>query len=236
MQSCHSMLSPWFLLFLSWSWQFEEVLWVFLMTTWLTALSTSVDRSTLETVSQPADEFVESFCSRLEALLTHSFIAKQQSQFYSEMKTSPSPGVFVVSADISENYAFVLQDAAQGYHWNNAQATVHPFVIYYTDSNSTNHLNFVVISDCLHHDTIAVYLFQQKLIAFLKKQCSTLKKIIHLNSISGPSTMFQEFISVIVALKSTRNKRFSYKLGLNRQQQFLVRANYILSFRFPRPH
>ena len=40
---------------------------------------TSVDRSTLETVSQPADEFVESFCSKLEALLTHSFITKQQS-------------------------------------------------------------------------------------------------------------------------------------------------------------
>ena len=44
-------------------------------------------------------------------------------------KTSPPPGVFVVSADFSENYAFVLQDAAQVYHWNNAQATIHPFVI-----------------------------------------------------------------------------------------------------------
>ena len=140
---------------------------------------TSVDRSTLVTVSQPVDEFVESFCSKLEALLTHSFIAKQQSQFYRDMKTSPPPGVFVVSADFSENYAFVLQDAAQGYHWNNAQATVHPFVIYYKDSSSTNHLNFVVVSDCLHHDTIAVYLFQKNLIAFLKKQGSTPTKIIY---------------------------------------------------------
>ena len=149
------------------------------MTALLTKQWTSVDRSTLETLSQPADEFVESFCSKLEALLTHSFIAKQQSQFYSETKTSPPPEVFVVSADFSENYAFVLQDAAQGYHWNNAQATLHPFVIYYTDSSSTNHLSFVVISDSLHHDTIAVYLFQKNLIAFLKKQCSTPTKIIY---------------------------------------------------------
>ena len=37
------------------------------------------------------------------------------------------PGEIVVSADFSENYAFVLQDAAQGFHWNNAQATIHPF-------------------------------------------------------------------------------------------------------------
>ena len=69
--------------------------------------------------------------------------------------------MFVVSADFSENYAFVLQDAARGYHWNNAQATVHPFVIYYTDLSSTNHLNFIVISECLYHDTIAVFLFQR---------------------------------------------------------------------------
>ena len=52
-------------------------------------------------------------------------------------------------------------------------------MIYYTDSSSTNHLNFVVISECLHHDTIAVYLFQKNLIAFLKEQCSTITKIIY---------------------------------------------------------
>ena len=140
---------------------------------------TSVDRSTLETVSQPADEFAESLCSRLDALLTHSFIAKQQSQFYSETKYSPPPVIFVVSADCSENYAFVLQDEAQGFHWNNAQATVHPFVIYYTDSGSTNHISYVVISDCLHHDTIAVYLFQKNLITFLKNQFPTPAKFIY---------------------------------------------------------
>ena len=55
---------------------------------------TSVDRSTLETVSQPADEFAESLCSKLDALLTHSFIVKHQSQFYSETKSSPPPGIF----------------------------------------------------------------------------------------------------------------------------------------------
>ena len=33
------------------------------------------------------------------------------------------------------------------------------------------------------------------------------------NSISGPWIMFQEFISVTVALKSMSGRRFSYKLG-----------------------
>ena len=41
----------------------------------------STDRSTLETIIKPAYEFVESFCEQLKLLLTHSFIAKQQSLF-----------------------------------------------------------------------------------------------------------------------------------------------------------
>ena len=70
--------------------------------------------------------------------------------------------------DFSENYAFILQDAAQGFHWNNSQATLHPFVAYFIDSGELCHLSYVIISDCLHHDTIAAYLFQKCFIAFLK--------------------------------------------------------------------
>ena len=79
------------------------------------------------------------------------------------------PGEIVVSADFSENYAFVLQDAAQGFHWNNAQATIHPFVVYYKVSGEEYHLSFVVISDCLIHDTVAIYLYQKRLIAHLRE-------------------------------------------------------------------
>ena len=43
-------------------------------------------------------------------------------------------------ADFSENYSFVLQDAAQGFHWNNAQATMHPFVRNRTSFSKEAHL------------------------------------------------------------------------------------------------
>ena len=72
---------------------------------------TAVDRSTLETVTLPSDEFVNVLCERLEALQTHSFIAKQQGQFYDQCKQSLKPAEVAVSADFSENYSFVLQDA-----------------------------------------------------------------------------------------------------------------------------
>ena len=82
--------------------------------------------------------------------------------------------------DFSENYSFILQDASQGYHWNNVQATVHPFVAYYVESGKLLHVSYVVLSDCLQHDTVAVHLFQRYLIEFLKeKSASPLQKIFY---------------------------------------------------------
>ena len=129
----------------------------------------TVDRSTLETISSTSDEFIEAFCSKLGMLIPHSFIATQQTSFFNECRSSLKPGELLVVADFSENYSFILQDAAQGFHWNNVQATIHPFVIYYKHSGENRHLSYVVISDCLHHDTVAVYLFQKSLIVFLKE-------------------------------------------------------------------
>ena len=128
----------------------------------------STDRSMLETCCAPAEEFVDTFCEKLELLRPHSFIAREQASFYAECKSNLQPGEFLVTADFSENYSFILQDAAQGFHWNNSQATIHPFVAYYLDSGEICHLSYVIISDCLHHDTVAVYLFQKCFICFLK--------------------------------------------------------------------
>ena len=85
----------------------------------------SVDTSTLETITKPADDFVDSFCDQIKLLIPHSFIAKRQSLFQTDAMSSLLPGQFIVIGDFSENYAFVLQDAAQGFHWNNSQATIH---------------------------------------------------------------------------------------------------------------
>ena len=62
-----------------------------------------------------------------------------------------------------------MQDAAQSFHWNNDQAILHPFVCYYRRSIELEHTN-LVISDCLKHDTVAVPLFQGKLIKMLKNK------------------------------------------------------------------
>ena len=128
----------------------------------------STDRSMLETYYSPVQEFVDTSCEKVELLRPHSFIATEQASFYAAHKATLKTGEFLVTEDFSENYSFVLQDAAQGFHWNNSQATLHPFVIYYLDSGEVCHLSYVVISECMHHDTVAVHLFQKSFITFLK--------------------------------------------------------------------
>ena len=59
-----------------------------------------------------SNDFVEAFCDKLEMLIPHSFITAQQAYFYNECKSSLKPGELLVVADFSENYSFVLQDAA----------------------------------------------------------------------------------------------------------------------------
>ena len=139
----------------------------------------SVDHSNLETITNNTDTFIDSLCEKLEKLKRHSFIVKQQSQYQNFLKDSLLVGEFLVICDFAENYSFVLQDEVQAFHWNNSQATIHPFVIYFRENNQLNNTSFVVISECLHHDTVAVHIFQEKLMHFLSGKFSSVKKIFY---------------------------------------------------------
>jgi hypothetical protein len=99
-----------------------------------------------------------------------------------EQKCNLQSSEFVVLCDFAEKYTFVLQDEAQGFHWNNAHATIHPFVIYFKKSNALNteHENLVMISDCLKHDSILVHTFQQHVMKFIQNALeSPLKKFVY---------------------------------------------------------
>lgn len=116
---------------------------------------------------------------KLLKLLFHDFVATEQAQYFKNCKENLQDGEFLVTLDFSENFAFVVQEAVQGFHWNNNQATIHPIVFYYRnqDTSKVDHISYVGISDCLEHDTIAVYMFQRKLIEYLKKNFTTTKSI-----------------------------------------------------------
>ena len=57
--------------------------------------------------------------------------------------------------------------------------TLHPFVYYYKDEGKICHGNFVLISDCNTYDTVAVHLFQRRLINHLQDKFQFLSNIVY---------------------------------------------------------
>lgn len=130
---------------------------------------TGTDRSTLQTQIFPAMDFLEHLCDKLLILKPHSFIAKQQSQFFEDKKKNLGTEEVLVVLDFSENYKYVVQDASQAFHFNNTQCTIFPVVYYYKDSSELKHKSLVFLSDSTRHDTAAVYTVQKLLIPHMKE-------------------------------------------------------------------
>lgn len=128
----------------------------------------SKPRTTLETQIQNASDFVDELCDKAACLQRHAFIAKQQSQYLKTLKSSLNEGQFIVICYLAENYAFVVQEAVPGFHWNNNQATIYPVVIYFRQNGDLMHRSLVIISDCLKHDAVAVYTFSRIINDFIK--------------------------------------------------------------------
>ena len=61
--------------------------------------------------------------------------------------------------NFAEYYSFIMQNAVQGYHRNNSQATLHPIIVYYIESGILCLKSYCLISDCLNHDKNAFHKF-----------------------------------------------------------------------------
>jgi hypothetical protein len=131
----------------------------------------STFRCELVTIVKSAEAFIESLLEKLLLLLCHLFTAMRQAMFLKEPKCNLQLGEFMVLCNFAANYSIILQDEAQDFHWNNAQATIHQFVIYFkkSDALNTQHENLVMTSDCLKHDSILVHTFQWHLMKFFGK-------------------------------------------------------------------
>lgn len=148
-------------------------------------------RCSLETLVKTSSEFVDIFCNHLVSLLTHDFIAKQQSAFLKQIKESLNEDEVVVICDFAENYAFVIQNAAPGFHWNNNQATIFPIVIYFKYNEELTHRSLVIISDGNNHDSIAVYVYMRIITDFVKELLPMASKIFYFSD--GAPQQFKNF-------------------------------------------
>ena len=80
--------------------------------------------------------------------------------------------------DFAENYTFLVQNAVQGFYWQNNQETLHPFAVYYKDQNDEIKCDcYCVISDHPQHDQTAVHCFISKYLPTVCTQSPCIKNV-----------------------------------------------------------
>lgn len=145
-----------------------------------------VDRCSIETIKMPVDDFIETFCNKLTDLVPHHHIAQQQGKYLKACKEDLKKNEIIMICDFSENYSFVVQDAVQGFHWANAQCTIHPTAMYYRDDrNEIQFTSLVAIAESLKHNHTSVRLFIKDSIQFVKRKLPSTTKIIFFSDGAG---------------------------------------------------
>jgi hypothetical protein len=138
------------------------------------------DRTSIVTRQECVPDFINLLCDQLDNLTTHHYIAKAQAAYLSSCKETlhEHDNTMLVLLDFAENYSFIIQDSIQGFYWDNKQATLHPFAVYYSkDGMLCKPLSLCVISDCMQHDTVSVYAFINVVVKYLKEMLPHVKHV-----------------------------------------------------------
>ena len=100
--------------------------------------------------------------------------------------------------DFAENYAFIVQNEIQSFHWNNQQCTLHPAVVYYINvDNKLEVKSFTFISKDLTHDTSFVYDVQCRIMEYIKQNLPLIRKIIYFSDgCAGQYKNYKNFLNI----------------------------------------
>ena len=113
----------------------------------------STDRSNLEKHGDDLNDFLVKLTSIFFELTENHFIAKKESGA-------------VLIMDFAKNYSFIVHSCGQSCLWNNAQATIHLFVLYYLNikTKEISSASFSCIKNHMARNIIIVYAFLKALI------------------------------------------------------------------------
>ena len=138
-------------------------------------------RASLQTLENETEKFKIELSEDIHKLTVHHYVADEQSRYLKYCKDNLQPDTCIILMDFSENYSFIIQESVQAFYYNNDQATIHPFCMYYKQENNEKLLNqnFCVISDTKDHFAYTVNAFTEKLISEIVKDYGWIKNIIY---------------------------------------------------------
>lgn len=137
--------------------------------------------ASLENFTVDSDEFLSQLFEDIVKLTGHHFIADTQKRYLSGCKSNLPLDTCIILMDFSENYSFIIQQSVQAFYYNNSQATLHPFCIYFRKpgTNELINVNYCVISDSTDHFAYSINAFTAKIMEELQGQYSWIKKVIY---------------------------------------------------------
>ena len=91
----------------------------------------STNLCTLKKECISTEDFIEKVCVRSMKLLTHHFTDNNQKNYIAEIRENLKKSEVLLQSDFPKNNVYVVQNAAQAFHYNNDQCTIHPAIIYY---------------------------------------------------------------------------------------------------------
>lgn len=139
----------------------------------------AMDRCTLIKDCLPTADFVDQLGTSLKNLIPHHFLSKAQSNYIAQRKSELHHDEVMVQCDFAENYAYIAQNSAQAFHYNNDQCTVLTVVLYYKNQEELKHKSIVLLSNSTTHDTAAVNVMQQTIMPEIRVICPQVRKIIY---------------------------------------------------------
>ena len=77
---------------------------------------TTTDRAKMLNRILTLESFIDLVIHRIEKLTLHSFIAREQANYFNQLKQDLPGDEVIVLGDFAENYQFILQDEIQGFH------------------------------------------------------------------------------------------------------------------------
>ena len=91
----------------------------------------------------------------------------------------------IVLKDFSENYLFLIQRSVQAFYYDNTQATVHPFAVYYKSVDDEKKLlekHYCVIGDNKEYIAYSVHAIQEEFIDASEADSLWIKDFIVINN------------------------------------------------------
>ena len=172
------------------------------------------DRANYISINQGKESFIEELQEEFPPFVRHHYAMKEQATFIESLKERIlTEDSIICYVDFAENYSFNVQNAIQSFHWNNSQATIHPFVVTYKYDGAVNKKAYIVVSDALEHSAVTFHWFRSLFLEELKKEewFKGVKKIYYVSDGAGGIHIF--YLRYLVAMERVRGHGTSGKNG-----------------------